>query len=189
MSVQVALHPHPATSAARIQVLSVRPVWDNVDRLNLCYRIEGDIDALRLPGPGRAQHVDGLWRGTCFEAFIRHPGARDYLELNLSPSGAWAAYRFDDYRRGMRAVALARPPAIACRRFAQGLEADVEVHLSTLELDGDADLQIALAVVLQDRTGRLSYWAAAHPADAPDFHHPDGFVLTLPRPSSAGCRS
>ena len=39
-------------------------------------------------------------------------GAR-YCELNFSPSTEWAAYEFDGYRQGMRALALASPPRIA----------------------------------------------------------------------------
>jgi hypothetical protein len=39
---------------------------------------------------------------------------------------------------------------------------------------------LALAAVLEDRDGRLSYWALEHPSERPDFHHPNSFVLELP---------
>ena len=29
--------------------------------------------------------VDGLWRHTCFEAFVGIPGAEPYYEFNFSP--------------------------------------------------------------------------------------------------------
>ena len=51
--------------------------------------------------------TDELWRTTCFEAFVRTDGG--YVEYNLSPSGAWAAYRFDGYREGMRGLEIAPP--------------------------------------------------------------------------------
>jgi hypothetical protein len=33
--------------------------------------------------------------------------------------------------------------------------------------------------VIEDDQGRISYWALAHPASKPDFHHRDGFALVL----------
>jgi hypothetical protein len=41
-----------------------------------------------------------------------------------------------------------------------------------------------LSTVVEDREGRLSYWAARHPAGRPDFHHPEGFSLELELPNS-----
>jgi hypothetical protein len=40
-------------------------------------------------------------------------------------------------------------------------------------------VQLALAAVIEDGNGRLSYWALGHPQGKPDFHHPDGFTLEL----------
>jgi hypothetical protein len=44
---------------------------------------------------------------------------------------------------------------------------------------------LGLAAVLEDRQGRLSYWALAHLADRPDFHHPDSFILELQSPGAS----
>ena len=44
-----------------------------------------------------------------------------------------------------------------------------------------ADLQLALAVVLEDLHGVISYWALNHPPGNPDFHNDAGFVLKLQR--------
>jgi ABC-type uncharacterized transport system permease subunit len=40
-------------------------------------------------------------------------------------------------------------------------------------------LALALSVVVEHEDGVLSYWALAHPAAKPDFHHRDAFVLEL----------
>lgn len=190
---------HPSTPCAIVSSLSVR-----VDRLDrsadehriVCYyELEGDIDALQLPAPRRSARGHELWRHTCFEAFVRAVGAREYLELNFSPSSEWAAYRFEDYRRGMAPISLQPPPRIVCRRREQRLEADVKVRLARSALAGapagapagaagdpqDArqSLQLAIAVVLEDLQQRLYYWALAHPSGQPDFHHEQGYVLTL----------
>ena len=41
---------------------------------------------------------------------------------------------------------------------------------------------IALAAVIEDENGRLSYWGLRHPPGKPDFHHPNGFALEVARP-------
>src|SRR4029450_11259927 len=64
------------------------------------YLIEGTAD-LVLPNPEKRGRADGLWKTTCAEAFVGlSRGA--YLEFNFSPSGKWAAYRFEGPRKGMR---------------------------------------------------------------------------------------
>jgi hypothetical protein len=47
------------------------------------------------------------------------------------------------------------------------------------ELRGARRLRIALAAVIEDENGRLSYWGLRHPPGKPDFHHPDGFALEV----------
>jgi hypothetical protein len=174
---------HSTTPCDYIQEVDVRVDWLSADKLVFYYRIEGDIDQLQLPAQQRPAHADGLWKHTCFEAFLRVPGERCYLELNFSPSSAWAIYRFDDYRQGMAAVETASGPKIICRRREDRLEADVDLHLSTLNLPAmqtaPLQLQMALSAVLQDRQGRVCYWALAHPPGKPDFHHPESYCLKL----------
>lgn len=41
---------------------------------------------------------DYLWEQTCFEIFIGVEGEDYYREVNLSPSQAWQAYQFEEYR-------------------------------------------------------------------------------------------
>lgn len=144
-------------------------------RLRLRYRLLGDLAGVRLPPPGAGGRQDGLWRHTCCEAFIRVPGAADYWEYNFSPAGQWAHYRFSAYRAGMKAPDTP-PPRIGQRPLAQGLELEVQIPLPVAD---DQPLALALCAVIEDQAGALTYWALAHPPGPPDFHHPDGFALTL----------
>jgi hypothetical protein len=169
---------HPATPCTYVSSVGARVDRLSDDLLVLYYEIVGDIDRLLLPPQRRSAHTDGLWQHTCFEAFVRANGARSYVELNFSPSSEWAIYRFDDYRRGMTAIEPPHSPKIICRRRADELNADVDVHLSGLL--PQADLQLALAVVLEDQQGRISYWALQHPPGNADFHHDAAFALELP---------
>jgi hypothetical protein len=40
-------------------------------------------------------------------------------------------------------------------------------------------LRLGLAAIVEDKARVLSYWALKHPAEKPDFHHADGFVVEL----------
>lgn len=140
--------------------------------LSLEYRVAGPVETVRWPEPAGRVPTDGLWRTTCFEAFVATPDG--YVEVNLSPSGAWAAYKFDGYREGMGALSIPAPFIVtrsAPGRFA--LTVDVELPV-------EATGPVGLAAVIEALDGAISYWALAHPSDKPDFHHPDSFVLELP---------
>jgi hypothetical protein len=57
------------------------------------------------------------------------------------------------------------------------------MHLAGLASLRDAPvLHLALAAVIEDHRGQLSYWALEHPVGKPDFHHPDGFTIELRAP-------
>jgi len=151
--------------------------------LRFQYVLEADPLLIRVPSAvADAGRTDKLWAHTCFEAFIGFPDAPGYLELNFSPSGQWAAYGFDSYRQGMT-PALEAAPRLTMRRLAERLELQAEVQLGWGA--SRRRLRIALSTVVEDREGRLSYWAARHPPGRPDFHHPEGFALALELPSQA----
>lgn len=176
------LAPHPSTpgEAVRRAVASVE--WVNPESLRFEYVLEADEERIRIPPQAAgAARADELWAHTCFEAFIGLPGSLRYLELNFSPSGRWAAYRFDSYRQG-RAPALDSTPRLALRRGEGRVELEAVVDSCPI-LSGSGPLRIALSMVVEDREGRLSYWALRHPPGRPDFHHPESFslVLELPR--------
>ena len=149
--------------------------------LSVTYHLEGALERIRVPPSAPARFVDGLWRTTCCELFIRsvEPHTSAYHELNLSPSGEWAAYAFDDYRAGQAALPGAEP-ALDARSHERGLILDATVDLTTLDAAYlDSPLAIALSAVVESDSGELSYWGLSHPADRPDFHHPSAFALTL----------
>ncbi|HEU4779412.1 MAG TPA: DOMON-like domain-containing protein [Steroidobacteraceae bacterium] len=178
------LLPHPVSTPGALQdlvhELSVSVVRAQADQLNLTYRLSADLDALRLPEPRPPVRTDGLWRHTCFEAFIGHCGASDYWEFNFSPSGAWAAYHFSAYREGMAPLLKGAPPAITPRIGVESVELSVMLDLSWLVRSAaGVGLRLGLAAVVEDKARVLSYWALKHPAEKPDFHHADSFVVEL----------
>lgn len=144
------------------------------------YVLRTDMARVRVPQAAGPERADGLWKHTCFEAFISAAGLAGYYELNFSPSRQWALYSFDGYRKGMSPVDVSSPPRIAIKTHDDRLALQAVVSLRDLGLAGQRPgLKLALSAVVEDDSGTLSYWALRHAPGKPDFHHPDSFVLEL----------
>jgi hypothetical protein len=175
-------HPGAQPGAAQdlVQELSVKVTHPSHDHLTLNFRLVGDLASLRLPEPRPPLRADGLWRYSCFEAFIGHAGAGDYWEYNFSPSGAWAAYHFTAYREGMAPLMKGAPPQVTQKLGSDSFELSATLDLSWLaKHSAGVGLRLGLAAVIEDRARVLSYWALKHPSEKPDFHHADSFVVAL----------
>jgi hypothetical protein len=170
------LMPHPSTPCEFVHGLTVEVQWLRAGALRLVYRLEGDIACLNVPAPRQPARADELWRHTCFEIFVRTPHDEAYVEFNFAPSGLWAAYRFAGYRSGMTPMNPVTAPSIVCRQSSQHLGIDVQLDLPQ-SMTGR--LEAALSAILEDRQGKMSYWALAHPQGKPDFHDTAGFALSI----------
>jgi len=169
----VRLIRHPSSAAAPSITLEAAGLLLGESTVRFSYRVSGDLGRIRLPAERPGLRTDGLWRHTCFEAFLsRDEGG--YLELNFSPSGAWAAYTFDGYRSGMKPLEV-KPPAITCRTDGATLTLQCTVELGS----ADADAALGLAAVIEDVDGHVSYWALAHPRTRPDFHDKGAWMSKL----------
>jgi hypothetical protein len=178
------LLPHPVSERGAVQdlvqELAVSVASEPDGRLALHYRLTGELAALQLPEPRAALRTDGLWRHSCFEAFIGHAGGSEYWEYNFSPSGAWAAYHFTAYREGMAPLMKGVPPAMRRQVGQETFELAVALDLSWLTRSpAGVGLRLGLAAVIEDKARVLTYWALKHPGEKPDFHHADGFAIEL----------
>jgi hypothetical protein len=169
----------PSSQAESIEVTCARV---GVDSLWLRYHVEMPLDSLVLPDETEPARTDGLWKTTCFEAFLRLPEAKPYIEFNASPSSQWAAYRFDDYRAGMAELPIGTAPEIGLDASESHFALEVTYALPA-EWAGQP-LALGLSAVIEESDGTKSYWALAHPPGAPDFHHGDCFALQLAAPDS-----
>jgi len=171
----VTLTPHPDTPSTAVDRIEV-DMERREDCVWLRYAVFGDVSRVLWPPATEPERADELWRHTCFEVFA--PTEDGYREFNLSPSGAWASYRFDGYRSGMEAADE--------RGQVLGLETtEAWVTLEALVEAPAGAVRMGLSAVIEDVDGAISYWALAHPPGKPDFHHPDSFALTLPPPEPA----
>jgi len=140
--------------------------------LVLEYRVSGRIADIELPPLTEASRGDELWKHTCVEAFVGASSRNGYYEFNWAPSQQWAAYQFNGYRSGKRVLS-----EISDIRFDVEAMTDRFTLRTSLRMDQLTDLprnapwRLGLSAVIEDRQGRLSYWALAHPPGKPDFHH------------------
>jgi hypothetical protein len=156
---------HPDTPAKAVRAVDV-VVTHAAGRWVLHFTVEGALPL--IPPPAVPERTDGLWQTTCFELFVTGADGH-YREFNFSPSTRWAAYDFSGCREGMREASVT-PPAI------EPLEDGIRVMLDHAAVQG---ARIGLSAVIEERDGTKSYWALAHPAGTPDFHHVDCFALRL----------
>jgi hypothetical protein len=176
---QLNLAPHPSTPPSAPEL----KLWASVDHAgsigatattNIWFGIGAPASRFVIPQTEEPVRADELWRTTCFEAFLRQPGSEAYREWNFAPSGNWAAYDFSGYREGMANAEIASPPYIRMEDnltwWAVG---------ATIGMDAEAEWELGLSAVLEEKDGTKSYWALTHPSEKPDFHAPGCFVARL----------
>ena len=168
------LASHPAFVPDKIKALTVR--WGHVagGKVMLRFRLDG-CQHVVLPPVAAAGRGDELWKTTCFELFLAGSGG-NYREFNFSPSGQWAAYSFAGYRNRTGDFDPVAAPEIALDSGASVLT--FTVFLDAADLEGAS--HASLTAVIEERDGKLSYWAPLHPGSKPDFHNPACFVLPIP---------
>lgn len=171
---------HPDFPCEAVTGLAVEARRGAGGRLSLFYTVVGEAEDLFIPPTASPARTDELWKRTCFEAFILGADGQAYHEFNFSPSTAWAAYRFTSRREGMTDALEIPAPRIEAGAVPGGFALAVELDLSGSPiLAAGEPWRLALTAVIEELYGRISYWALAHPSGKPDFHSPDGFVLSL----------
>ena len=155
------LFRHPDTPAGAIHTVEaeLRRIAGGVVAT---FHAIGDISRLVVPPAVPSGRADDLWRTTCFELFVGGDANR-YREFNLSPSGAWAAYEFEDHRSGR-----------------SDSDASVEIELSQnnnsfslfakMVSEFPDPAQVGMSAVIEEADGLIRYWATSFAPGEPDFH-------------------
>lgn len=186
--IRLELRPHPSTPPSHQADVSAAIWWAPEGGLELEFTVAAGLLSLVLPDEtsDRTSPTDGLWKHSCCEAFLGRKGHSEYLEFNLSPSGAWACYAFEGPRVRSANASNMPPPEIRTFRRQNGFT----LHAKIPRLPPQyllSDLDVGLTTVLEmifDKTPCLSYWAIAHDAPVPDFHLRSSFAGLLPMSDS-----
>lgn len=128
--------------------------------------------------PGKFQAE--LWKHDVAELFMASPDRSRYLEINLSPNGAWWSCHFDGPRRrrepedrpleGVKTHADLGPDGRWVAAIAIPLE------MLRREIGYGADTPMNVTFILDSPAQRFLTVAAAVAGD-PDFHRPDAFPV------------
>ena len=159
-----------------IDVEVLRPQAHN---LTFAYGVTGTISNVAVSPMVAATRTDELWRHTCFEAFVGSLLSVSYYEFNFAPSTQWAAYRFSDYRADMRVATEINAPQITVQSSPERYVLQASLDLGQVLLSPRSTLRVGLSAVIEEISGRRSYWALAHPPGKADFHHSDSFALEV----------
>ena len=81
---------HPDSRCGAVTEIAVEVARPGPGLLRLRYLVSGDIGGLSLLPVTAPARADGLWRHTCFEAFLRAGPGEAYHEFNFAPSRRWA---------------------------------------------------------------------------------------------------
>jgi hypothetical protein len=173
------LQRHPADHGSPVTSIDVRVSRSPAALLKVTYSIRGELEHVRIPALGARRIAEQLWRHTCCELFVRAHGTEAYHEFNFAPSGEWASYAFERYREGFLLRDETLDPGVRVNG-SEMLELHASVQLAPLsDAYAEARLALGLSAVIEARDGARSYWALAHPAAEPDFHHRGAFALEI----------
>lgn len=167
------LLPHPVSPGLGVEDMCCQ-LQCAADGLHLSFRIQGKLAQLELPSFRGLHRADRLWERSCFEVFLS--AGKAYQEWNFAPSGAWAHYAFDDYRKAKNLPKLVPPTYIRHTAATDRFVLDVRLPAEALALGAT---RCGISSVLTDGRGPCAYWALRHPRSRPDFHDPDSFILNL----------
>jgi hypothetical protein len=177
---RASLQPHPGDAAGPVGSIEVEMCRTPAAALELTYRLRGDLSRVCVPAPAGRRIVERLWEHTCCELFLRARGGEAYHEFNFSPSGEWAAYAFERYREGGLLTDVELDPRVRMSSISSLLELRATVTLARLShAYTGAPLALGVSAIVEADDGKRTYWALAHPAEKPDFHHSGAFALTI----------
>ncbi|NHC36833.1 DOMON-like domain-containing protein [Scytonema millei] len=172
------LKPFPSqTPAPQIEISG--SVDRQFNRLSIQYQILGQLAELAIPAvTDSPTRKDELWQQTCLEFFLGIEGSPQYWEFNLSPTGDWNIYYFEDYRQGMQPEAAFTSLPFVVHNRPNYLLLNLELNLDKV-VEIEQKIEIAIASVVQSKAGEMTYWALTHCGTQADFHLRDSFAIEL----------
>lgn len=144
------------------------------DHLVLRGARRAQAELLSIDQPGK--FMAGLWDNDCAEAFLLNPDSGAYLELNLSPSGAWWACLFRGPRERITPDGLPLAGVVGTGRMVgeEAWAAELRIPLSSLPPElafKPGHTRANLCFCLGQAPQRYLSWCDLG-GGKPDFHRP-----------------
>lgn len=149
------------------------------NQIHVRYRINGRTDNIQFPDVSQqASRKNELWNATCCELFVGISGEPHYWEYNLSPSHDWAVFSFTDYRQN-KSDELSISQLEITTKIDKNNEFELKTILALPKMLIGHTLDIGVSSVVQDKSGKIHYYALTHPDKQADFHDRNGFNIKL----------
>lgn len=149
----------------------------NNNILAIYFVLQGDLNNIHIPKIADIpKRKNELWEETCFEFFLGVNGSPSYWEFNLSPSGHWNVYKFDNYRQGMQEETAIQLLPFNIQDKPDSLQLMLELDLDQI-ITTEQDLDLAITTVIKDKSDKITYWALKHCGKQADFHLRDSFLI------------
>ena len=169
------LKPFQSSLISELQITG--SVTRNNNILVISYALQGDLNNIQISkAVDIPKRKNELWEETCFEFFLGINGSPRYWEFNLSPSGHWNIYKFDNYRQGMQEETAIQLLPFNIQHQLDYLQLTLKLDLAKI-ITAEQDLDLAIATVIKDTDGEITYWALKHCGEQADFHLRDSFLI------------
>lgn len=168
------LHPFDADSDLKLSGSISR----SNNRLCLTYDLFDERSQVLIPAAKSPTRQNNLWQTTCFEFFLGVQNSPQYWEFNLSPSGDWNIYRFENYRTGMQEELKFTSLPFEINVKAKQVSLTIELDLNSI-VQPDQPLDVSITTVIETSPQNITYWALQHCGTEADFHLRESFVLKL----------
>ena len=157
-------------------------LWRDGGSIGVEFDLYGLLGHLVLPEQSASvdKRCDELWRHTCFELFVREENNEKagYFECNFSPCGDWNIFSLVSYRKEMVPADVVSAPKITTEITKKIFSLRAEVDLIGL-VSESSNIEVGVCCIVENRDGKLGYWALSHPGEAPDFHDSRSFIVRL----------
>ncbi|WP_372654284.1 hypothetical protein [Halobacteriovorax sp.] len=141
----------------------------NETSLILNYKLQGNLNSIKLPKKNELKREIGLWETTCFEFFLLNDFDKSYYEFNFSPSGKWNCFFFKNQGDPLK-EAECRVNNFECITEENNFEMRIELDMTSLgqSFRRVDEFKMNLTTVIDSDS--LSYWALEHGKERPNFH-------------------
>ena len=120
---------------------------------------------------------DELWKGNCFEFFVKQDNTEAYFEFNGSLTGEWNLYRLPFYRGNLQREDLISHVLFDVDQSEEQIKVEYLIDLKKIFSDFTLLKFNICSVLIVDQ--KLSYWAVNHNPIKPDFHDQQAMKIRI----------
>ncbi|MCK6596896.1 MAG: hypothetical protein L6Q37_00915 [Bdellovibrionaceae bacterium] len=120
---------------------------------------------------------DEIWKGNCFEFFVKQDNSEAYFEFNGSLNGEWNFYKLPFYRGNLQRENLISQVLFKSIQSEEQIKVEYLIDLKKIFSDfKNLKFNICSVLLIQQK---MSYWAVNHNPIKPDFHYQQAMKIRI----------